>query len=80
MTLFVNILGIVINSRITTETEVIKIVIITVNVSNVGMNRLTNKKNEIRIIPKDEIFKIFELIIKNRYFKHNLFSELKSLF
>ena len=35
---------------------------------------------EIRIIPKDEIFKIFELIIKNRYFKHNLFSELKSLF
>ena len=31
-------------------------------------------------IPKDEIFKAFELIIKNRYLKLNLFSKLKSLF
>ena len=66
--------------RVRIEIETIKIIIIDINVCNLGMNNVRNKNNEIIKIPKDEIFKAFELIIKNRYLKLNLFSKLKSLF
>ena len=66
--------------RVRIEIETIKIIIIDINVCNLGMNNVRNKNNEIIKIPKDEIFKTFELIIKNRYLKLNLFSKLKSLF
>ena len=73
--------------RVRIEIETIKIIIIDINVCNLGKNNVRNKNNEIIKIPKDEIFKAtkkilnsFKRISKNRYLKLNLFSKLKSLF